>query len=55
MTFETFKQDELVIDAVLRNLEIIGEIARHIPDDIRLNYPEIPWTVGLRNIVGFLD
>ncbi len=53
MTDEAFKQDELVIDGVLRNLEVIGEAARNIPDNIRFNYPDIPWTrmVGLRNIV----
>ncbi len=53
LTFKAFEQDELVIDGVLRNLEIIGEAARNIPDDIRDSYSSIPWTrmVGLRNIV----
>jgi len=53
LNYEAFEQDELVIDGVLRNLEIIGEAARNIPDEVRANHPEIPWTrmVGLRNIV----
>jgi uncharacterized protein with HEPN domain len=43
----------LVIDAVIRNLEIIGEASKYIPDGVREDNPEIPWKrmVGLRNIV----
>ncbi len=53
MTDDDFEDNELVIDAVIRNLEIMGEAARNIPDSIRANYPHIPWKriVGLRNIV----
>ena len=53
LSFEEFAQDELVIDGVLRNLEIIGEAARNIPNEVREIYPKVPWTrmVGLRNIV----
>jgi uncharacterized protein with HEPN domain len=32
LTFEQFLQDEKGVDAVLRNLEVIGEAARHVPD-----------------------
>jgi uncharacterized protein with HEPN domain len=37
----------------LRNLEIIGEAARHIPLEIKAQYPEIPWAemLTMRNIV----
>lgn len=38
-----FVANELTYDAVLRNLELIGEAATHIPDDIRSAHPEIPW------------
>ena len=43
----------MVIDAVIRNLEIIGEASKYIPDGVREDNPEIPWKrmVGLRNIV----
>jgi len=41
--FERFTCDDLLVDAVVRNLEIIGEAARHIPDPVRQHYPEIPW------------
>jgi uncharacterized protein with HEPN domain len=51
--FERFAGDDLLLDAVVRNLEIIGEAARHIPETVRRRYPEVPWkrVVGLRNIV----
>jgi len=50
---DEFKRNNMVADAVLRNLEIIGEAARNIPEEIRTKYNEIPWNrvVGLRNIV----
>jgi len=53
-TYETFQEDEMAVDAVIRNVEIIGEAARNIPDDLRERYPEIPWKqiVGLRHIVA---
>jgi uncharacterized protein with HEPN domain len=52
-TFEDFREDEKTIDSVLRNLEIIGESARHIPANIRAQYPELPWAeiLTMRNIV----
>jgi uncharacterized protein with HEPN domain len=40
--FEDFQEDEKTIDSVLRNLEIIGEAARHVPEEIRKRHPEIP-------------
>jgi uncharacterized protein with HEPN domain len=43
----------MLIDAVIRNLEIIGEAARNVTDEVRNKYPEIPWRnmIGLRNIL----
>ncbi len=51
--FETFTKDRKTVDAVLRNLEIIGEAAKHIPENIQTQHPEIPWkrVIGLRNVV----
>ena len=53
LDFDAFIQNEMIIDAVLRNLEVIGEAAKNIPEDIRERYSKIPWKriVGLRNIV----
>ncbi|AHL22371.1 HepT-like ribonuclease domain-containing protein [Thermococcus nautili] len=51
--FEDFINDRKTVDAVLRNLEIIGEASRYVPDEIRSAYPSVPWrrVVGLRNVV----
>ncbi|OKH18646.1 DUF86 domain-containing protein [[Limnothrix rosea] IAM M-220] len=40
---ESFIQSELYYDATLRNLELIGEAATNIPQDVRAKYPVIPW------------
>lgn len=37
-----FVASGLVYDATLRNLELIGEAATHIPEDVRTTHPEIP-------------
>jgi uncharacterized protein with HEPN domain len=34
MTLEQFEQDEKTVDAVMRNFQIIGEAARHVPEEI---------------------
>lgn len=54
LTFEMFAENEMAVDAVLRNLEIIGEAARNIPENLRTRYAKIPWKrmVGLRHIVA---
>ena len=48
---DTFIADTLIYDATLRNLELIGEAATHIPAEVREAYPDIPWhaIVGTRN------
>ncbi|MBV6451354.1 MAG: hypothetical protein MHPDNHAH_02087 [Anaerolineales bacterium] len=50
-SFKQFVHDDEKFDAVLRNLEIIGEAIKHIPDEIREAYPDIKW----RKISGFRD
>jgi uncharacterized protein with HEPN domain len=54
MSFEQFVANELVFDAVIRNLEIVGEAAWQVPDDLRGRYPDIPWPklVGFRNVLA---
>jgi len=41
--YDSFKSDTKTIDAVIRNLEIIGEAARHVPEDITEKYSDVPW------------
>ncbi len=38
-----FIDDSLTYDATLRNLELIGESATHVPQEVREASPEIPW------------
>ncbi len=54
MSFEDFQADSRTVDAVIRNLEIIGEAAKNVPLEIREGHPDIPWgrMTGLRNIVS---
>ena len=54
LTRESFAQDSMRIDAVVRNLEIIGEAAKMIPESIRVEYPNIEWKkiAGLRDILA---
>jgi len=53
LTWKASDQDEKTFDAVLRNLEIIGEAVKHVPDHIRLEYPDVEWRkiAGLRDIL----
>lgn len=48
-----FLADTMVQDAVIRNLEIIGEAVRHLPPELRRQHPRIPWRsiTALRNVL----
>lgn len=43
MSFEEFTNDRKTQDAVVRNLEVIGEAAKRIPDEMRKEHPGIAW------------
>jgi len=49
---DQFLEDEKTLDAAVRNMIVIGEAARHVPDEIMQRYPDIPWRrmQGLRNL-----
>ena len=51
MDRQSFAGDGRTYDAVLRNLELIGEAATHIPEEIREAHPVIPWrrVIATRN------
>ena len=44
MTEEEFLSDEKTKSAVVRQLEIIGEAAKNVPEHLRRKYPDIPWS-----------
>ena len=51
MDYESFVSDRKTIHAVVRSLEIIGEAAKKIPEEYRLQQPQIPWKkmMGMRD------
>jgi uncharacterized protein with HEPN domain len=51
MKYEQFAEDDKTTFAVIRAIEIIGEAAKKVPDDIKDSYTEIPWReiAGTRN------
>ena len=51
MTYKDFIHDDLRFDAVLRNLEVIGEAVKNISEETRITYPNVKW----RKIAGFRD
>ncbi|MFA0823691.1 MAG: DUF86 domain-containing protein [Methanomethylovorans sp.] len=50
-TFEDFIGDIKTQYAVIRALEIIGEAAKNVPEDIRQKYPSVPW----KDLAGIRD
>lgn len=51
MDYETFSRDNKTVYAVIRAVEVIGEAAANVPDEIRSKYPSLPWRDirGMRN------
>jgi uncharacterized protein with HEPN domain len=45
MTYEEFVSDTKTQDAVIRNLEILGEAVKNLPDVFKEQYPDVPWRV----------
>jgi uncharacterized protein with HEPN domain len=53
LSFPAFSADKKTVDAVVRNLEIIGEAIKKLPEEIRDRNPDVPWKkiAGLRDIL----
>ncbi|AHJ28003.1 DUF86 domain-containing protein [Nodularia spumigena] len=54
ISYDQFFEDELRFDAVLRNLQIIGEAIKQVPTETRNRYPTVEWRkiAGLRDILA---
>jgi uncharacterized protein with HEPN domain len=54
MDFEAFTRDQKTIDAVVRNLEVIGEASLHVPGEIQERHAAIPWREmrAMRNLLS---
>jgi uncharacterized protein with HEPN domain len=48
-----FFDDTKTQDAVIRNLEVIGEAVKNLSADLRASHPELPWTriAGMRDVL----
>ena len=53
LTEASFAGQSMVVDAVIRNFQVIGEAARRVPDEVQAQFPHIPWSlmIGMRHIV----
>lgn len=51
MTYEEFLQDTKTHDAVIRNIEIIGEASKNISENTKVSYDEVPW----KSMAGMRD
>ncbi len=50
-SYEDFKNNRMLQDAVIREIEIIGEATKNLSEEFRNKYPDIPW----RQIAGMRD
>ncbi len=53
LDFAAFSRDRRTVDAVIRNLTVIGEAASHVPEDVIESHPDVPWRdmADMRNVV----
>lgn len=51
MEYEDFIRDDKTVFATVRAIEVIGEAVKNIPEDVKKEYPEIPW----RDMAGMRD
>ena len=54
VSFEQLRENSMLVDAILHNLEIIGEASKHLPEELKANSPAIEWRriAGLRDIIA---
>jgi uncharacterized protein with HEPN domain len=51
MSLAAFMADEKTVDAVVRNISVIGEATKQLPENFKDSHPDIPWAqmAGMRN------
>lgn len=51
LSLDEVREDDKTSSAVIRKFEIIGEATRHVPDNLKERYPNIPWKrmAGMRD------
>ena len=50
-SIDDFRTNTILQDAIIRRFEIIGEAVKHVPEEMRVKYPDIAW----QNAAGFRD
>jgi uncharacterized protein with HEPN domain len=52
-TYESFSNNSMMVDAVVRELEIVGEASSNLSETFRDKHPDIPWrdAVDMRNFL----
>jgi uncharacterized protein with HEPN domain len=50
-TYEQFVEDRKTLYAVVRSIEVIGEATKNLPEQLKADYPEVPWKrmMGMRD------
>lgn len=53
MTFEKFEKDRKTQDAVVRNIEIVGEAVKRLSAEFKRKHPDVPWKqmAGMRDVI----
>jgi len=54
LSLKKLKENTLIVDAVVRNLEIVGEAVKNIPPRLKEKHPDIEWKKisGLRDVLA---
>jgi uncharacterized protein with HEPN domain len=54
LSYDNLVQDERTLDAIVHNLQIIGEATKQIPDSLRDRYPQMQWKAiaGMRDLIA---
>lgn len=51
LSWDDFRENDMAVDAVIRNFEVIGEAVKQIPDDVKERHPKVEW----KEASGFRD
>jgi uncharacterized protein with HEPN domain len=53
LSYGSYLEDWIKQDAIIRNIEIIGEASQHVEDELKEKYPEVSWILikGMRNFL----